>query len=704
MPISDQFTLGSAPVATAVALPVVSFLLVWALFGLLERSYPGRYRVAFLKATLLQGAAIVLLTEGLSLFQQLTRSACISFWALVLPMTAIGLGMAWKHQNRQNTSLSPFALRLGLVSKVTVIATFLILILTLMTALVSAPNNWDAMVYHLPRVMHWIQQQSVAHYPTHETRQLTLVGGAGYWVTHMYLLSGSDRFSNLVQWLAFVGCIVNVSLLAQNLADRSAAWLAALVCSTIPMAIMQAATPQTDLIAGCWLLAVAYFVLVVERPTDSSSQLTPSYSQPWHQFFSHRAGLSRPQWLWITVALALAIVTKPTNWVFALPLLGILWLRGWEYTQNQELKGFNGFLQSLGQSIAVGIASLSLTIPSLWRNYQTFGSVFGDLGKQTGNAVIGLRPLLSHALKTLAINLPIPGLWRAVDWLHTHILRLSVADSRFNLGLTPLADPNSGTGEALVKVVAPHEDFVGYPLHLLLLGIAIIAIAFWQARRSVPVDRRVYLLIFAVGFNLLSFWFLFKWQPWENRLLLPIALLGVPIIAVYLRQFVRPRWQLLIASGLGLLAIAYALTPIRHPLVALPSGAQEQSPSILTLPREAMYFSGARKELQAPYTVIAQRIQARNCQRVGLVLAGEGWEYPLWVLLQQQAPVKIRHVAVENPSAQRSPFFPDQDLCAIVSFRPDYQPTDLDNSGEHFVAFPVSDDPPISLFERAPNL
>ena len=40
------------------------------------------------------------------------------------------------------------------------------------TAIVAPPNTYDSMTYHLPRVMHWIQHQSVGHYPTHIPRQL----------------------------------------------------------------------------------------------------------------------------------------------------------------------------------------------------------------------------------------------------------------------------------------------------------------------------------------------------------------------------------------------------------------------------------------------------------------------------------------------------------------------------------------------------
>jgi hypothetical protein len=37
-------------------------------------------------------------------------------------------------------------------------------------AAVAWPSQWDSMVYHLPRIDHWIQNRSVAFYPTHILR------------------------------------------------------------------------------------------------------------------------------------------------------------------------------------------------------------------------------------------------------------------------------------------------------------------------------------------------------------------------------------------------------------------------------------------------------------------------------------------------------------------------------------------------------
>ena len=49
---------------------------------------------------------------------------------------------------------------------------FIVLTVTAFTALSSVPNTWDSMTYHLPRIEHWLQNQSLGFYPTSITRQL----------------------------------------------------------------------------------------------------------------------------------------------------------------------------------------------------------------------------------------------------------------------------------------------------------------------------------------------------------------------------------------------------------------------------------------------------------------------------------------------------------------------------------------------------
>ena len=176
-----------------------------------------------------------------------------------------------------------------------------IVVIAGVTAIVAPPNTYDSMTYHLPRMMHWIQHQSVAHYPTHIPRQLHFPPGAEFILTHLHILAGNDRLLNLVQWLGMVGSVVGVSLLAQQFgAAGPGQVVASVVAATLPMGMLQASSTQNDYVVTFWLVCLAYFVLVAIR---------------------------RPGWgvsAGVGASLGLALLTKATAYLFAAPLL--VWL------------------------------------------------------------------------------------------------------------------------------------------------------------------------------------------------------------------------------------------------------------------------------------------------------------------------------------------------------------------------------------------
>ena len=103
----------------------------------------------------------------------------------------------------------------------------------------------------MAQVRHWIQQQSVAHYPTHITRQLFSNPWAEFTIAHLFLLTGTDRLANSVQWFSMVGSLIAVSLIAARLgADKRGEVLAAVVAATIPMGILQASSTQNDYVTA----------------------------------------------------------------------------------------------------------------------------------------------------------------------------------------------------------------------------------------------------------------------------------------------------------------------------------------------------------------------------------------------------------------------------------------------------------------------
>jgi hypothetical protein len=68
------------------------------------------------------------------------------------------------------------------------------------------------------------------------------------------------------------------------------------------------------------------------------------------------------------------------------------------------------------------------------------------------------------------------------------------------------------------------------------------------------------------------------------------------------------------------------------------------------------------------YELIAETIVAARCQAVGLMLAGDGAEYPFWVFLgAPRSDVRIEWIVAGTPSARYVD--PDFEPCAVVCDR-----------------------------------
>lgn len=81
-------------------------------------------------------------------------------------------------------------------------------------AFIAPTSQWGSVSYHMSRIMHWIQNRSLKFYPTLIPRQLHLNPWAEYALLHLQLLSGSDRFANLLQWISWIGSITGITLIA----------------------------------------------------------------------------------------------------------------------------------------------------------------------------------------------------------------------------------------------------------------------------------------------------------------------------------------------------------------------------------------------------------------------------------------------------------------------------------------------------------
>lgn len=625
----------------------------------------GGFRAAFVQTSVGHGVLVVLSTESLSLLRQLNAMGLVILWALI---AAINVARLFPVKTRLNLSLSLFSnpnstdcssFKKSMADKTAAIGVLIILCVCLGTALISPPNNYDSMTYHMPRILHWIQNQSVNHYPTHNLRQISFPPGTGYIVAQFQILSGGDFFANTVQWLAFLGCILATSLLSKCCDRSNDQVMTAFVCAAIPMAIMQSTTTQTDLAASYWVICFAYFIL---RETNYRSS----------DFF------------WLAASLGLAVLAKPTASIFSIPLVCLLAVR---YAGNYSaLKKPTILIRSLCFSALVSSASLLLSVPYYWRNILTFGHFLGiDNGTRVES--IGLEVLVSNILRNTALNLPLKYFWELIIKLHGCLFMPGVNDP----GSTFLK--NEFNLNVLHRLILPDEDFIANPIHLILIFCSIgtvLTLFFSRKMTHIPCVAKISVCgIFGFGLYCL----LIKWQIWGNRLLLPFFILNAPISAYFINRFMPTNAKFLLIGCMLMVSVFYSLTPIHHPIISLPQKwtHHSQSNSILTLKRQEIYHSSYGKEIKSAYEALRVNADNKLCRFIGLDIGEDDCEYPIWVSLGANGTnsFKIKHANVQNISKNAVEEFQDDNICILFKKKGRYvkissrNATGIKLSGQH---------------------
>ncbi|PWH19312.1 MAG: hypothetical protein DDG58_05140, partial [Ardenticatenia bacterium] len=564
----------------ALILPILSFLSFW--LGVTSKRSQS-WREGFLIAAIWWGMIVVAMTEGLSLFHALTPIGLTLAWAMILCAV---LGLTWWHIALFEQRFPPVSRNwqsFSLAERALIGAVLLIVLVTLLVGVLKPPSTFDAMTYHLSRIMHWAQNQSVDHYSTHIIRQLYQNPWAEFSIANLLLLSGGDRVAHLVQWFSMVGSLIGVSLIAESLTGKlSSALSAAVVAATLPAGILQSTSTQNDYVETLWLVCCAFLML-------RTSQTLPTMWQA----------------IGIGSSAALAILTKGTSFIYLSPFL--LW---W------SLNGLRKWPRKLLIRSCIVIAVLiGIVNAGHWsRNYAVFGSILGPTEDDGAdhtittyrNEVWGISPLASNLLRNVALHAgtshPVVerALERSINVLHRW------------MGIDP-SDPRTtwpGRTFAIPKL-AFDEDHAGNPAHLLLIlwafGSILGGAASHQSRRPIVPYTLVVLSTFVL------FCAVFKWQPWHSRLHLPFFVLAAPSVAWV---FSRLSHRRLVYGIEGLLAIAA--------LIWLANGHRDFY-NARQLPRGLQYFA-SQPAKGSDYYSLAQLIPAISCTQIGFYASGDSWE------------------------------------------------------------------------------
>jgi hypothetical protein len=347
-------------------------------------------------------------------------------------------------------------------------------------AIVYPPNNWDSLSYHLSRVVHWMQDGSVAFFPTSDSRENVPGPGAEYLILLLQSLTGSERFANTVQTTAFVVVVVWIATVVRYLRAPLALRLPLVVLfATVPSFLLEATTEQNDLCAAAAALAV---VTALRRPLFGTIPR-----------LGYRDGIA------LGLAVGASYLVKATALIFVLPLLACTAAR----LLRAALVDRGRQLRRCAKVAATALLIVFVVAgPQVIRKTASHG-LMGPIETEV------TFPLSRFSLRRFANPLFTFPHHVPLDGFNAWLLRLYVRVSQ--------ADPPNGAregredgfyaGHSLIQ----EEDLVGAPLQFAATWLFSIIGLVWAARRRVGAKAAL-----ATALLPLAGWVIFHWIVRNN--------------------------------------------------------------------------------------------------------------------------------------------------------------------------------------------
>ena len=617
-----------------IALPLSCVVVLSIVFYLSKHSNDNSsLRLAIIKAVVACGAYLICAVETLSVFKALSPWGINNAWVFFLT-ACVGWVFVTLRKGRNAAELLAITgwrprlshlLVLGGLGLLAWEAFYLV-----QSALLAPPNSWDAMTYHLPRALHWLEQGSLEHYPTRSVRQLFLNPYPSFLHLQNFAFGVGEPFANMIQVCFFLLSWVVVSEICRLLGGNGPLQVgAAVLLAALPIGILESTGTLSDCIHTFWQLAALLFVLRLG--------------------FGSSVGRSvLAECLFLGLAVGVSIAAKGTAVLFFIPL-GLILLSYLIVRRRASI---------LLPLLVSGLLAGAINAPYWLRNYELFGHPLGPTAgdltiDSLKNDRISLGGTISNILRNLSLHLVDPDPQSNLWWVS------GITQIHESLGL-PLNDPgNTWPGTSFPLLGAPwDENLVANRLHLLLVVVSFVLLPFLY--------RKPYFyswaLIAAISiFDFIIFCAVLKWQPWHTRLHLVLFAQAVPVVA-FVAQSLLSRW------GLAALCIYVWLQsePIifhnMHRPLAGESGLRAM-PDIVNLFR-------AQPELQSSISNLSDVVRKQRCGRIGLIMGEDDWEYPLWHLLRNSKGVRphLMHAACEVKEFPHKQIEQEENACMLIWF------------------------------------
>jgi len=306
--------------ASVLSVIISSYLLLSAL----NRGGKKAANSGFLYFLLIAFSQIVLSFEVLSLFKALSKTGFLTANAVFLTVSAVifikcrikchcGPANAGAESRTLQEILN--ALKRDKALKFLSVCFILFLIFQLITVIFFPVTAGDALSYYLPRCTSWIQNGSISHYITPDTRELIMPVNMELLYTWLLLFTKSENGSGIFSYTGYL-CAVYViyNILKElNFSVKRRLW-AVFAFSSFSLAIAEMTEPCFDLFTGALILSSIYLFIKASKYDDKTAL-----------FFS-------------ALAYALAIGTKTAALIAAPSVFLIFCAVSYIYKKNYLLK------------------------------------------------------------------------------------------------------------------------------------------------------------------------------------------------------------------------------------------------------------------------------------------------------------------------------------------------------------------------------
>ncbi|MCE7042234.1 glycosyltransferase family 39 protein [Dyadobacter sp. CY312] len=518
------------------------------------------------------------------------------------------------------------------LGKLTQIILTSLLLITFFVAIVSPPNNLDSLSYHLSRLGYWIQNKSVEHYASHIIRSISFSPFSEYVHLHNYLLTGSDRFLQLLQWFCLLGILMYVSLLVEIFSGSIRAMRIALCfAATIPIVVLESMTTQNDLVVSFFIIGVSFYVFdYLNLPKRSTVVL-------------------------ISASVALGIMTKGT-FVFYVAPFGIYLIT------SLFRKGSWKIFFLLGTYVI--ILTLLLNVPFWFRTNKIFDSPIGTISNGNRNALHTPAAIVSSVSKHLFLQL---GFISPGNRYNLFLEKQLIQFHSF-LGI-PLNADGMGMTFKMNKLNF-NEDFANNFLATWIILISLIIMLF---QKSLLIVRCYLILTIA---SIVLFCTFIGYQIYGSRLHIPFFILIAPVIGVIYGSF-STYFQKILLFVLWINALPFSLLSATHPLlstswffnIVFPMinkhiGLQIQPEKQSNLMQESVVFNSGEQMIWGELWPAKKSIQifadSIHAERIGFYFDEASYDYGYQYILRKRGR-QFAHVAVQNPSylLEKRDFNPD---------------------------------------------